>query len=232
MPDAPATMVSNLDAGTNSFIWTLSTDVCPDYSRDTVIINRAPAVVANPDFLELASDEVMGEISLIANDITGGADYEITLISQPAFGTVDTAALAMGNLLYSVDILNFGITELTYELCSKNCPDLCDTATVSIVIAPRDDTFVPNTITPNDDGANDQLVFDVLLFNPAEEFPDNELIIFNRWGDIIYEAKPYNNDWNGLSQDGTPVPEATYYYILRLNIGRGEIIRGDITVIR
>ncbi|MEL7220474.1 MAG: gliding motility-associated C-terminal domain-containing protein, partial [Bacteroidota bacterium] len=214
------------------FIWTLSTNVCPDYSSDTVMLNRAPIVTANPDFLELGADEVMGEISLIANDVTGGAGFEISIVSPPAFGTIDTAALALGNLSYMVNLLEFGETELTYEICSTECPDLCSTALVSITIAPRDDSFVPNTITPNDDGANDQLVFDVLLFNSAEEFPDNELIIFNRWGDIIYEAKPYNNDWNGLSGDGTPVPEATYYYILRLDIGRGEIIRGDITVIR
>ncbi|MEO0877697.1 MAG: gliding motility-associated C-terminal domain-containing protein, partial [Bacteroidota bacterium] len=102
----------------------------------------------------------------------------------------------------------------------------------NISVAQSDNPFVPNVVTPNGDGDNDDLVFDVITFSDPEEIPDNELIIFNRWGDIIFEAKPYNNDWNGLNQEGQPIPEATYYYVLRLNISRGEIIRGDITVIR
>ena len=78
---------------------------------------------------------------------------------------------------------------------------------------------------------NDQLIFDDLLLAP-DKYPNNSLIVFNRWGDIVYEAKPYNNDWNGVSGDGSELPDGTYYYILRLEIGSGNIIRGDITIIR
>ncbi|MCX8212046.1 MAG: gliding motility-associated C-terminal domain-containing protein, partial [Lewinella sp.] len=88
-----------------------------------------------------------------------------------------------------------------------------------------------NAITPNGDGLNEQFIFTKLQRNSGD-FPDNEIIIFNRWGDIIFEAKPYNNDWTGNNNGGTPVPEGTYYYILRLNVGEGDIIRGDVTVIR
>jgi gliding motility-associated-like protein len=91
---------------------------------------------------------------------------------------------------------------------------------------------VPNGITPNGDGLNDELVFDVLLNNPSTEFPDNEIIIFNRWGDVVYQAKPYNNDWRGTNQSGNELPQGTYYYILRLSIADGEILRGDITILK
>jgi gliding motility-associated-like protein len=93
------------------------------------------------------------------------------------------------------------------------------------------DPQVYNAVTPNGDGMNETFVFDILNLRP-DDFPDNEIIIFNRWNDIIYQAKPYNNEWAGTLEDGTPVPEGTYYYILRLNIGEGDIIRGDVTVIR
>ncbi|MCI5081628.1 MAG: gliding motility-associated C-terminal domain-containing protein, partial [Saprospiraceae bacterium] len=70
------------------------------------------------------------------------------------------------------------------------------------------------------------------LLNNPEAYENNELIIFNRWGDIVYEAKPYNNDWMGQNLDGTDLPEGTYYFILRLNIPTGEIIRGDVTIVK
>ena len=80
--------------------------------------------------------------------------------------------------------------------------------------------------------ADDELIFDIILITPPEEFPDNELIVFNRWGDIVYQSKPYNNDWQGQNNDGDPLPDGTYYYVLRLDISEGVIYRGDITIIK
>ena len=71
-----------------------------------------------------------------------------------------------------------------------------------------------------------------MRFTPAEEFPDNEMIIFNRWGDIVFEQRPYNNEWGGLNNNGQELPQGTYYYILRLNLADGIILRGDITIVK
>ena len=89
----------------------------------------------------------------------------------------------------------------------------------------------PNGITPNGDGVNDELVFDDLL-KTDENYPDNEIIIFNRWGDVVYQAKPYLNNWAGTNKNGDGLPHATYYYILRLNIANGKILRGDVTILK
>lgn len=233
MPNSPVTMVSGLTQGTNTFTWTLSADGCPEFSSDQVVITSATAPVANPDFLDIEADVFTGSVSLIANDVLGGStNFDITLLDGPIFGTVDTAALELGNFVINLLPTEFGQSVVTYEICNTDCPDICATSTLTINVAQSENPFVPNTVTPNGDGANDDLVFDVITFSDPEEIPDNELIIFNRWGDIIFQAKPYNNDWNGLNMEGQPIPEATYYYVLRLNISRGEIIRGDITVIR
>ena len=233
MPNSPVTMVSGLQEGANSFVWTLSATGCPEFSSDEVIITSAAAPVANEDFLDIEADELGGEVSLIANDLFGGStNFDLTILEGPIFGTYDTAALDLGTFVLNLMPSEFGTSVVTYQLCSTDCPDLCDTSTLTITVAQSENPFVPNTVTPNGDGANDDLVFDIITFSDPDDIPDNELIIFNRWGDIIYEAKPYTNNWNGLNQDGQPVPEGTYYYVLRLNISRGEIIRGDITVIR
>ena len=64
---------------------------------------------------------------------------------------------------------------------------------------------IPNTITPNGDGINDQLVIEnIKYYSPIK------LRIFNRWGQPIYETENYQNNWSAEGQ--TP---GTYFYILR-----------------
>lgn len=228
MPNDPATMVSNLGASA-TFVWTLSAPSCPDYSADSVTITLASAVIANDDVLLIEGDDREGSVDIILNDILTSGAFTINILTAPSFGTIDMDALSTGTFDLSLGTLDNGVTEMVYQICSVDCPNLCDTATVNINVNFEGEFVVPNGFTPNDDGVNDVFVFDVLSF---EEAPDNELIIFSRWGDIIYQAKPYNNDWSGLNQNGVPVPEATYYYILRVDIGQGNILRGDVTVIR
>ena len=41
-----------------------------------------------------------------------------------------------------------------------------------------------------------------------------------------------NNDWGGTNQNGKPLTEGTYYYILRLDFASGLILKGDVTILR
>lgn len=83
---------------------------------------------------------------------------------------------------------------------------------------------IPNVFTPNGDGVNDRFEIRGLEF-----YPENRLVIFNRWGNEVYAAKTYNNDW-----DGANLSEGTYYYILdlRLHSGHWQTFKGFVTVIR
>jgi gliding motility-associated-like protein len=78
------------------------------------------------------------------------------------------------------------------------------------IIATVNDLSVPQVITPNGDGANDFLFIDGIEF-----YEENEMVIFNRWGDEVYKKRPYQNEWNGKYQ-GIPLPSGTYYYVLKL----------------
>ena len=227
----PNTGVSGLQSGANVFTWTLSAPGCPDYSQDQVTVYIETAPIAVEDLLIVEGENRSVNINVAQNDVLTNVDeYSVTLLDAPEFGTVDS--FSNGRLYYSVPRGFVGVTQVTYEICNLDCDNLCATGTVRIQVS--DDDFVPtimNTITPNGDGMNDQLVFDVLLFTPEEEFPDNEIIIFNRWGDIIFQQRPYNNNWGGLNSNGDLLPQGTYYYILRLNLADGVIIRGDVTIL-
>jgi gliding motility-associated-like protein len=230
----PNTTVSGLIEGQSVFVWTLSRPGCEDYSSAELTVVRESAFVTNDDELQINAVQRENSVNLLANDLLNGAtDVSVALLDSPPFGVIDSQQIASGILRYDAGQGTSGSFTLRYEICSRNCPDLCVIGEVTVFV--EDDGFeppLPNAITPNGDGLNETLVFDILLNNPPDEFPDNELIIFNRWGDIIYQARPYNNDWDGRNQEGELLPEATYYYILRLNIGEGKILRGDVTILR
>ena len=85
---------------------------------------------------------------------------------------------------------------------------------------------IPNVFTPNGDGKND-------LWNITgiDEYPDASVQVFSRWGDIVFEAASgYTDPWDG-TYNGTDVPVATYYYIIKLD-NTQEGISGTINVVR
>jgi len=64
----------------------------------------------------------------------------------------------------------------------------------------------------------------------SDRYADNKLLIFNRWGDEVYSAQPYENDWNA-TYNGSDLPSGTYFYILTLDSDR-DPIQGFIVVER
>ena len=79
----------------------------------------------------------------------------------------------------------------------------------SIVLKHPKDLEMPNGYSPNNDGENDFFVIHGLEF-----YPENQLRIYNRWGNIVYFKKNYANEWNGANTKGEELPDATYFVIL------------------
>jgi gliding motility-associated-like protein len=78
------------------------------------------------------------------------------------------------------------------------------------------------------DADNDNGVF---LINEIEDYPNNKLIILNRWGNVLFEAQPYQNDWRGY-YNNVPLPQASYYYIFYPNSQQAVTIKGNIYLLR
>lgn len=87
--------------------------------------------------------------------------------------------------------------------------------------------FIPNLVTPNGDGFND-----IFQIANLDQFPNNELVVFNSLGQVIYQAKQYNNDWE-ITWNGDVLPDGTYYYLLKLNDDAVPVdpIQGVLTVL-
>ena len=221
--------VENIPGGEHLLIWTLSTAGCENYDADTVLVITEFTPTATDDFAEIAEGEETVTLDVLDNDQTGNvASFSFNLSEEPSVGTI-IENIGDGVITYQPQLGVGGEVMFDYILCNTNCPDLCDEATVTITLNGEIDfDNFPNTITPNGDGLNDVLIFDVLN---VREYPNSSLTVFNRYGDEVYEAKPYNNDWGGTYNGGL-LPQATYYFVLRLDLGEGEAIKGDITILR
>lgn len=99
------------------------------------------------------------------------------------------------------------------------------------IISKPTDLFIPEGFSPNMDGIND-----VLVLRGIENYPTNKIEIYNRWGQKVFEASPYTNNWDGQSQTGirlggNQLPNGTYFYLL--NLGNGSpIIKGTIYLLK
>ena len=233
-PSAAQISIVNLNPGANEFMWSLSTVDCADFSISTVTINLESTPSAIDDTFSIPLDSTMISENVITNDNVANNAGGLTIDYSP----IDPNFIDLENGSFNYTFPNDSIltTSFTYLICSEVCPTLCDSATITLVremppLEPVDLDALPNAITPNGDGMNDALIFDLLITNPLD-FPNSELVIFNRWGDVVFKQQPYDNTWQGTNQSGGELPEGTYYFINRLSLENPEILSGDITIIR
>ncbi len=89
----------------------------------------------------------------------------------------------------------------------------CETSSQAIIAKDCNSVInIHDAVTPNGDGSNDNFVIDGIF-----AYPNSVLQLFNKWGDMVYQRKGYDNSWNGADKNGNQLPAGTYYYILKLN---------------
>ncbi|MEL7020854.1 MAG: gliding motility-associated C-terminal domain-containing protein, partial [Bacteroidota bacterium] len=81
--------------------------------------------------------------------------------------------------------------------------------------------------TPNGDNINDEwTIKDIQLY------PNNEVFIFNRWGQIVYNVDGYMNTWTGTNNDGEELQTGAYWYIVKFNDPNDIQFSGVVTIVR
>jgi len=193
-------------------------------------------------------DTIFSEFDTLSIDVPYDLDSDIYEVCVKAFNDCDTSSSFVCfevQIIESPDIVkpnssfcsdqfpfNWGTetihqpgtytqTFTTFEGCihdsiwtveSKDCSD--------------DDLDEQILITPNGDNVNDLFVIEGI-----ENYPYNELTIVNRWGDVVFKAKPYMNDWGGEGSNGGLLTQGTYYFILR-NVGGTLPQGGNIVILK
>lgn len=208
-PESDKTVVQKFQTGLNLVLLSYSKDGCNNFSTDTVKIFVFNKPIANDDVLDVGFNENK-DFDVLLNDSLGRF-YTIE-IDEPKQGNLNGSN---GNYTFEPRTGFAGSVTLTYKLCVEGCDNLCDEAEVTLKVGNGISCVVPSIITPNDDGINDEFIIPCLNVG---NYPNNELIIFNQWGDQVYAAKPYSNNWKGTYGDDA-LPVGTYFYIF--NPGNG-----------
>ena len=215
--DHPTTMTLTEET---QFVLIVSDQVSGCQDSDTVKVfvspggNQPPVAV---DDYDTTNFNAPVNIPILNND----SDPENGILTVAICGFPANGFLNLnndGSATYSPYTDFSGDDEFCYFICDNGTPALCDTAAVFIHVNPKaslEDIFVYNGFSPNGDGNNDHLVI-----RGIEGFPDNEIEFFNRYGDKIRALSHYDNHdvfWDGKNIDGKPVPDGTYFYILKIN---------------
>ena len=172
--------------------------------RDSVEVIEVPLPTVNlgKDTAICAPDEV------ILNAGNLGMSYEWSTGSRS-----QTIRVNDGNDLVWVTVTN-----------DYNC--LSSDSIKILHCSPLNYLFVPNAITPNNDGQND-----VWRIRGLQYFPGATITIFDRWGRLIYVSEPdYPKPWDG-QLNGKTLPMDAYYYVIDLKNGY-ELLRGSLTIIQ
>jgi large repetitive protein len=152
------------------------------------------------------------QFTLSANSPSSGLDYTWTPATQltaPTFATtngqINTATTFTVRFKDSFGCEN--TDEVTVELRDElECLDASE------------------GMTPNDDAINDTWTIDCLKY-----YPDNRVEIYNRWGQLVFKADNYSNDFAA-----TNVPDGTYYYVIKIfgTSLKVNTYKGTLTIIR
>ena len=133
-----------------------------------------------------------------------------------ARGIEENEVMDISNNGFNVDPNNNGIANEANE----NIPTPIEMGKNSI--------WIPEGFSPNNDGINDCFVIE------GFENQNVELYIYNRWGNLVYENKNYNNDWNGKSNKNinstNTLPDDTYYYVIRYS--QNKSLQGAVVIKR
>jgi len=210
---------SGFSNGWQDFIWTISNPGCPSTADTLAVFGLLqPEITTNDTLVCLENDE----IELSANGQASGQGATWSVVSGSAtisdFAANPTSA---ANFLY-------GITHIVYSVTHPMCLTQTDTVVISGTLCDEFEPVIPTVFTPgNLDGSNDVFTVDFLSI----VYPECTVIIFNRWGSVVFESIGYDEPWDGTFK-GEALPMGTYFYQIDLNDGSGKQLKGDISIIK
>lgn len=222
-PNQDQSLARNLVPGVNLFIWTVSANDC--ISTDTVLITYLPTAVARDDQLALEPGLTRITFDPFVNDDVAGLvldETTVQIVSQPELGEV---IFLKDDLVfeYTAALGNLEAIAFEYAICSPACQTSCDTAMVIISL--------PDVLLEVPDGIVVGRSNDGLLIDNLDAFPDNDIIITNRWGVVVHRERNYSNNqpWKG-THNGAELPQGTYYMYLKVD-GRKDAVKKTLHLI-
>ncbi len=208
-------MFSGLCAGSYGVMVTDAEGV--DWNLGTNLIVDAPEPLVVDISLEGCDEDDNGFLEVEAIGGTEGYNYSWTYQGD----TIGTDSPILENLedgAYFLDVIdaNGCLESKVYNIDCDVLPP-----------PPSGDCEGTPVITPGNDDLNEVLFIDCVPFG------DYELKVYDRWGRLVHGSLAYNNDWNGVDQDGSELGEGAYYWVLLSTDGDNTTVnKGTVTILR
>ncbi len=209
-PSDPHSEITSLAGpGAYNLTWTSSNGSCIDITDETIMTFWEPPskAVINPG-RDTTLAAFATEIDLNAV-ISGSLVGEILWVSSTS-GTVFSSP---NGEFTTASQLDWGKNEIKLKISNGTCPLEED----KIVVTVLEGLDIPKGISPNSSiGQNDY--FKIKNIGNV----DNELIIFTRSGVVVFTTENFMregnfpNGWDGTNMNGSPLPDDTYYYVIKV----------------
>ena len=211
------TIPGNTPAGTYTITYSYCEVLNPTNCTGTQTLVVTVVGTVTPTALPIAVDDRAStamntpiNIAVLANDTLNGATTP-NVVTSPANGTV--VVNADNTVEYRPHTGFVGTDTFVYEICNSAG---CSSATVTVDIVNK---IVPyNGMSVDGDGKNDYF-----HIGGIENYPNNVVRIYNRWGVKVFEVSGYDNVtrvFKGISDGRVTVeasdklPQGTYYYVI------------------
>ena len=210
-----------LDAGSNTF------EIFKEPYETTRIIRESEIEIsilvnsANDISYKWQVNRNLSSSSVITNEW-------IEITDSNMYAGTKTNKLTISNPLFSMEGWGFrAIANSPSYLCQEEIISKPSELIITNLI-------IPNAFSPDGDGINDTWTIRGGL---SENYPNNQIRIFNRWGVSVYETKGYQNDWNGSNYNSSGstssnLPVGTYFYLLDLNGDGSNVKKGYVYLTR
>lgn len=207
-------------SGTDQYEFQLCTPdtLCSSAFVNITLINDPPVVEDEPTIVEPKGVATI-DLSAIISDPNQNIDTaSLRIVTPPTSGA--PAQITANGIEVSYTNSSFvGKDLLTIEICDLS--GACTQQQLTIIVGELDRVNVYNAVTPNADTRHDFLEIEDLEF-----FDAHKVVIFNRWGEIVYTTTNYSNadnaqSFTGVSDDGKKLNNGTYFYVIQLTSPSG-----------
>ncbi|QMU30199.1 ice-binding family protein [Adhaeribacter radiodurans] len=208
------TVLVGADSGKISVLVSNSCGIGGSTETNSITPNAVPATPVITD----KSGPCTG-LMYTVTEVPGTTNYAWTVPE----GFTITAGQGTTAIKVTADRLDRNGTITVIATNTAGCSSIAATFNADAKAADANLTF-PTAFTPNGDDKNESWIVENLT-----KFPDNEIQILNRWGNEVFRARNYQNNWRA-----TGLGEGTYFYVLRVKLcdGNTKLYRGYITVVR
>jgi gliding motility-associated-like protein/uncharacterized repeat protein (TIGR01451 family) len=178
-------------------------------AEESVTLTEPEAIMLNFDIIDTyCPDSQEGAVSVNATGGVNGVDY--TYIWSTNSNEKHIKDVKPGH--YSVIVTDKNLCSVKDSARVKNLHEIC--------------LIIPDAFSPNGDLTNDTWVIGNIEF-----YPQAEITIYNRWGQMLWQsARGYPEAWDGRSK-GINMPIDGYHYVIDLHNGY-KLIVGDVTLVR